>query len=73
MISALLFSLVLTASDAGVLLSRPVTASPVTVSADKLDYLKKESRAVSRGHAVARRDAIPVPIFPRPRNATRIR
>ena len=53
MISALLVSLVLTASDAGVLLSKPVT-----VSADKLDYLKKESRAVYRGHAVAKRDAM---------------
>jgi lipopolysaccharide export system protein LptA len=52
-ISALLVSLVLTASDAGVLLSKPVT-----VSADKLDYLKKESRAVYRGHAVAKRDGM---------------
>ena len=58
MISALLLSLVLTASDAGVLLSRPVAAVPVTVSADKLDYLKKESRAVYRGHAVAKRDGM---------------
>jgi lipopolysaccharide export system protein LptA len=57
-ISALLVSLVLTAPDAGVPLSKRVTASPISVSADKLDYLKKESRAVYRGHAVAKRDGM---------------
>jgi lipopolysaccharide transport protein LptA len=49
----LLVSLVLTASDAGVL-----TNKPVSVQADKLDYLKKENRAVYRGHAIAKRDGM---------------
>lgn len=31
---------------------------PVAVSADKLDYLKRESRAVYKGHAIAQRDAM---------------
>lgn len=46
----LLVSLLLAAPDAG--------PSPVSVSADKLDYLKKESRALYKGHAVARRDTM---------------
>jgi lipopolysaccharide transport protein LptA len=45
--------LVLAASDAGVLLARPVT-----ISADKLEVFKKESRAKYDGHAKAIRDTL---------------
>ena len=49
---SLLVTLLLAAPDAG------APASPVAVSADKLDYFKKESRALYKGHAVARRDTM---------------
>jgi lipopolysaccharide transport protein LptA len=49
----LLLTLALAASDAGVLLNRPVS-----ISADKLEVMKKESRAVYSGHAKAVRDTL---------------
>lgn len=51
--TALLLPLLLAASDAGVLTSRPVT-----VSADRLELFKKESRAQYSGHARAVRDTL---------------
>lgn len=53
MVTALLLPLLLAASDAGVLTSRPVA-----VSADKLEIFKKESRALYSGHAKAVRDTL---------------
>ncbi len=50
---AVAVSLLLAASDGGVLLSRPVA-----VSADKLEVFKKESRALYSGHAKAVRDTL---------------
>jgi lipopolysaccharide export system protein LptA len=50
---ALALTLLIAAPDGGVLLSRPVT-----VSADKLEVFKKESRALYTGHAKALRDTL---------------
>lgn len=50
---ALALSLLLAAPDGGVILSRPVS-----VSADKLEGFKKESRALYSGHAKAVRDTM---------------
>ncbi len=46
----LFVSLLLAVPDAG--------SSPIAVSADKLGYFKKESRALYEGHAIAKRDAM---------------
>lgn len=51
--TALLLPLLLAASDGGVLLSRPVS-----ISADRLEVFKKESRALYSGHAKAVRDSL---------------
>lgn len=53
MSAALILTLVLAAPDAGVILSRPVS-----VSSDKLEVFKKESRALYSGHAKAVRDTM---------------
>ncbi len=53
MVLALFASLALTATDGGVLLTRPVQ-----VSADKLSVFKKDSRALYSGHAKAVRDTM---------------
>lgn len=51
--TSVLLSVLLAASDAGVLMSRPVS-----ISADKLEVFKKESRALYTGHARAVRDTM---------------
>lgn len=53
MVTALLASLALSATDGGVLLTRPVQ-----VSADKLQVFKKDARALYSGHARAVRDTM---------------
>ena len=50
---SLFVTLLLTAPDAGVLTSRPVS-----ISAEKLEVFKKESRALYTGHAKALRDTL---------------
>lgn len=50
---AVALSLLLSAPDAGVLLSRPVT-----ISAEHLEVFKKESRALYKGHVKAVRDTM---------------
>ncbi len=51
--TSVILTLLLAASDAGVLMSRPVS-----ISADKLEVFKKENRALYTGHAKAVRDTM---------------